>query len=106
MQIKKTKQQKKEKIMKLKDYVELECIHYAKASKRLGISVSEYYALVNGKTDPRASLIHKIEKFTKGCVKYKDWLETYNNQSDADENKNTDESQAPPNTGFGFDNVP
>jgi transcriptional regulator with XRE-family HTH domain len=63
--------------MKLKDYVEQECIHYAKASKRLDISVSEYYALLNGKADPRISLIQRIEEFTKGNVKYKDWIGEY-----------------------------
>jgi hypothetical protein len=104
LQIKKTKTQKKEKIMKFKDYVESACIDYVKISRKLGISISAYYGLVNGTVDPRASLIHKIDVFSNGAVKYKDWLENHKKKRKTNEDENNDNAQTPLSASIGFDN--
>jgi hypothetical protein len=104
LQIKKTKIQKKEKTMQLKDYVEDACIHYAKAAKRLDISISQYYAILRDEVDIPLSLIVKIEEFTKGKVKYKDWLEAYHQHAHADKNKNKDNDDACLNHTIRLDN--
>ncbi len=63
--------------MKFKDYIEDACLRYDKVARRLGISNSLFYMLINEKADPRLSLIEKIEEFSKGKVKYKDWKKNY-----------------------------
>jgi DNA-binding XRE family transcriptional regulator len=58
--------------MHLQQYLFKKKIHLGDFAKSIGVSRKTLYMIVNGKTDPRLSIVRKIEELTHGQVTAKD----------------------------------
>lgn len=65
---------KREKSMKLKQYLKDNYIQQKALVDKLGISATHANALVHERTTPTLEIAYAIEKFTKGKVTVYDWL--------------------------------
>lgn len=60
--------------MKLKAWLKLHRMTQAAFAKLVATDQAHVSDLVNGKVSPMLQLVSRIEKATKGDVKYEDWV--------------------------------
>lgn len=70
------KTNKKEKNMKLREYLDSKGIKYSAFARRLGVTPPTLQGYMRMGFNPTVTQVLKIQDFTEGEVRFKDWVDS------------------------------